>query len=245
MMKSYLSLVLLFAFGCRYSHNDLHLQSSKLQKFESATTSVDSATLALIKPYSDSLSGIMGKVVAHSEVEMTNKRPEGLLGNFITDAVYNYVKTSLLPKEPFCVVINGGGLRAPLPKGDITVGRIYETLPFENTLVILKLERKQIDALVERIMSKKGEPVSHLNIVSNGGKNSWTIQNDQTESIYIYVATSDYLANGNDGYDIFKNALQKIETGLNFRDVMFLQLQEYQRTNTPIAPQLERRISFE
>jgi 2',3'-cyclic-nucleotide 2'-phosphodiesterase (5'-nucleotidase family) len=244
-MKRVLPIIALFILGCKYPHSAIKLQPSSLQHINSSVTVVDSGTIQLIKPYADSIAGIMNAVVGTSEKELTNKRPEGLLGNFITDALYEYVKISILPKEPLCVVLNGGGLRAPLPKGDITKGRIFETLPFENTLVILKISKSQMDSVVARVLSKKGEPVSNLLIAQKNGKTEWSLKNQTEKPDYIYIITSDYLANGNDGYSFYKKSLERIETGMNLRDILLLQMQEYKRRNVPISPIIEGRIILE
>lgn len=244
-MKRIIPIFAILLWGCKYPHSALKLQPSSLQHINSSVTVVDSGIYRTIKPYSDSISGIMNTVVGNSEFELTNKKPEGLLGNFITDALFEYVKMSILPKEPLCVVLNGGGLRAPLPKGNITKGRIFETLPFENTLVILKITSSQMDSVVARIISKKGEPVSNLQIIQKNGVTEWSIKNSGNKLQYIYIITSDYLANGNDGYSVYKNSIERIETGMNLRDILLLQMQEYKRRNVPISPIIEGRITLE
>lgn len=244
-MKRLLPILALFLWGCKYQHSDLHLQPSSLQHLNSSLTLVDSSIFKTIKPYADSIAGVMNTVVGVSEKELSNKRPEGLLGNFITDALFEYVKLSMLPKEPLCVVLNGGGLRASLPKGEITKGRIFETLPFENTLVILKISSSLMDSVVGRIISKKGEPVSNLKIIQKNGITQWSLKNLDVTPEYIYIITSDYLANGNDGYSFYKKSTERIETGMNLRDVLLIQMQEYKRRNLPISPVIEGRITLE
>ena len=59
--------------------------------------------------------------------------PESLLGNFVTDLCLRQYSNI----ADICVM-NNGGLRSNLTKGEITRGDIYTLMPFENELVILE-----------------------------------------------------------------------------------------------------------
>lgn len=244
-MRPWLYILAILASGCFLKKDPVRFESSEMQTVSQASPDIDSGIYAIIKPYSDSLAGTMDKVIAISQKELTNKRPEGILGNFITDLILDYVRSTILPKEALCVVLNGGGFRAPLPKGEITVGRVFETLPFDNQLVVLKLSREQADRMISQILWKRGEPVSNLLIRKKGKEVSWELKNKGADDQYIYVATSDYLADGNDGYDFFKRAVERYETGMMLRDVIILELQNYTRLNQRIEPEIEGRIIIE
>lgn len=244
-MKGYGFLLVIAVAACKHPKLVHQTEPFPLQKIDQTLTEVDSQALRTIRPYADSLKGKMSRVVAHSQVELTHRRPEGLLGNFLTDLLLQYTRLTLFPKEPLCVLLNGGGLRAPLPKGDITVGRIFETLPFENALTVLKLSAQQFDTVVMRTLEKKGEPVSNIRIKSYPGGQSWQLLNTEGRPEFVYLATSDYLADGNDGYPVLKRALERFDTGMNLREVILLQLQQIQRNNVSIAPEIEGRTTIE
>ena len=55
-----------------------------------------------------------------------------------------------------------GGLRNILPKGDITVGEIFEILPFENSLCVLTMKGTDMKRLFKAIASLHGEGVSGI-----------------------------------------------------------------------------------
>jgi len=244
-MLKFIAIVALFLGSCKYSHDAIKFQSASLNRFEHSVTETDSNLLKMIKPYSDSLSGLMNQVVGFTSYELTNQKPEGLLGNFISDALLQYVQHGILPREPVMVLLNSGGLRAPLPKGNITLGRIFETLPFENNLVILKIPLSQMDNIVNKILERKGDPVSNIIIHKEKNNVHWEFKNNAYNKDYIYIITSDYLANGGDGYTQFKDALEVINSGFKLRDVLLMQMQQYKRENKVIEPIIEGRILIE
>lgn len=68
-------------------------------------------------------------------------------GDFVTDAVYWYFNEHM-NQECDIVLANGGGIRAPLEKGDISIKIIKDVLPFENQICLIKATGRQIvDAL--------------------------------------------------------------------------------------------------
>ena len=56
-------------------------------------------------------------------------------------------------------VVNMGSLRAPVLKGDITVGTIFQLMPFENELVILYLRGSEIIKLFNIFALEGGQGV--------------------------------------------------------------------------------------
>ena len=51
-------------------------------------------------------------------------------------------------------------------KGEITRGKIYELMPFENELVVLELNENDFLGLVNYILKRKGEPFSGFKIIA-------------------------------------------------------------------------------
>jgi 5'-nucleotidase len=131
-------------------------------------------------------------------------------------------------------ITNGGGLRADLPAGELTYGHIYEAMPFDNRLVVLRLPGQDLRAALRRnIMSGSGIlSVSGVSVIAtcdgrdlkvvlrraDGGE----VRDEET----IDVATNDFLALGGDG--VFGAAVQRgatmIDDGRLIRDVLADQL---------------------
>ena len=88
-------------------------------------------------------------VVGYSEVPLTMmcfnerevRRGETNLADFLTDAF-------LAETGADVAMMNGGGIRNQIDKGDITFGEIYSVMPFNNTLCMVECTGQQIlDAL--------------------------------------------------------------------------------------------------
>ena len=106
-------------------------------------------------------------------------------------------------------LVNMGGLRNILPKGDITVGAVFEILPFENSLCVLTMKGTDMKRLFKAIASLHGEGVSgiRLEINKKGELLNATIGGKPVVDDQLYtVATIDYLADGNGRMDAFLQA---------------------------------------
>ena len=84
----------------------------------------------------------MNEVLNTSNTLMEIGCPEGKLGNFITDLCLYSIRKNINDLDSneymFCI-LNNGGLRTSLPIGKISRGKIYEIMPFDNELVIVKI----------------------------------------------------------------------------------------------------------
>ena len=80
----------------------------------------------------------MYEVIGSSEQKMDKGHPESLLSNLVAE-VLRQAATKVQDKPADMGLVNMGGLRNILPAGDITVGTVYEILPFENSLCVMKM----------------------------------------------------------------------------------------------------------
>jgi 5'-nucleotidase len=67
---------------------------------------------------------------------------ESAEGNWFTDLML------AAHPEAHVALTNGGGLRADIPAGDLTYGRLYEAMPFDNRFAVIDLKGKHIRRLV-------------------------------------------------------------------------------------------------
>lgn len=95
----------------------------------------------------------LGAVFAKSEVELNGKRDPGVrtqetnLGDLITDALLWYAtKDGKLdvPADHIVAVTNGGGIRASIKAGDITMKDINTVLPFGNTVTVVYISGEKL-----------------------------------------------------------------------------------------------------
>jgi len=210
---------------------------SKQNSVVSVLANPDSLITSIIKPYKIGIDSVMNEVLCVSEIEMTKGRPESLLGNFVTDLCLEQYSDI----ADICVM-NNGGLRSTLPKGEISRGDIYKLMPFDNELVIVELDEKDFEGLLEYLVSRGGEPFSGMIIVMNyNGKLIDYLEPAMslnfTEGGKIRVLTSDYLANGGDKMWFFKGK-EQIKVEIKLRDAII----NYCKSEKTISSELDSRI---
>ena len=195
---------------------------------------VDSTILAIINPYQVKIEDQMNEVLTYTKNDLEKGKPQSTIGNFVTDLCLNYADAHIC-------VMNNGGLRTTISKGEITRGKLYELMPFENELVVLELNKDDYIGLLNYIGSRGGEPFSGITIAINkDGKilsNSWPVNFEKGEK--VRVLTSDYLANGGDEMSFFHEKEQQ-KVGLKLRDAII----DYCSKTDTIDVQLDNRIKI-
>ncbi len=170
------------------------------------------------------------------------RKNETILGNLITDGMLKKAK-EFTGKNVVMALQNGGGIRAAINEGPITVGEVITVLPFGNTLATMEVTGAELKAAFEISLSKyPGENGGFLHVA--GGKvefDSTKPAGERVVEVYIedakgnlvavdenttyIVATNAFTAKGGDGYDVFAKAYEEgrvTDLGLsdweNFRD---------------------------
>ncbi|MCE5286332.1 MAG: 5'-nucleotidase C-terminal domain-containing protein [Pelosinus sp.] len=126
---------------------------------------------------------------------------------------------------------NDGGLRTSLPAGTITMGNLYEVLPFDNNVIMLSLTGEQIKNMLEYGIQNKaigmlqfsGATVEYAPAQMEGSRVvAVTLLNGEPlDSRKTYkVVVNDFMAAGGDGYSMFKQGRAVKDTGLTLRDVL-------------------------
>ncbi len=204
----------------------------------------DSAMLVLLKPYSDSLSKSMNDVVAVSETDLEKKQPEGSLGNFLADAMLAMAEKSYATHVD-AAFINYGGIRLPsLPSGNITRSKVFELSPFDNLLVIQKVNGKVLQEFLDHVAAKGGWPCSGISMQIKDKKaiNIKIGGAPLNESATYTIANNDYVANGGDDCTMLK-PIPQVSNGYIFRDAVFDYLAELKKQGKKISAKTENRVS--
>jgi 2',3'-cyclic-nucleotide 2'-phosphodiesterase (5'-nucleotidase family) len=123
-------------------------------------------------------------------------------------------------------MINGGGMRATLPAGKLTYGRLYETFPFDNAFASLRLPASELRHLLARSLSHAGSLVSlsGLRVAARCEKGRMEVAlarpdgSPVADDEVLAIITTDFLATGGDGF--FAGASFDYEIGPPIRDVM-------------------------
>jgi 5'-nucleotidase/UDP-sugar diphosphatase len=168
----------------------------------------------LVNKYENLLKQEMDRVVGQSAKEL----PYGKRGNFIPSGFYTAEAMRYVANADLCV-INSGGVKTSIPKGNITVGDIYTAIPYDNNLVNFTLKGKEIkrtlDYLAANHDSYEGLQYAGITFVLNlMEKRSQDIKINgeplDLEKDYVFATTS-FMANGNDCGDIFFKNVSKID----------------------------------
>lgn len=153
---------------------------------------------AVVAPYRHSIDSIMSVKLTRSAVALDQTR----LLNLFSDITLE--RGRQLADNVVMAIINKGGIRRDLPKGDITVGMIMTTLPFNNRITIVDITGGDLIEALNVMASRGGDGLAgNVEITTDGADvmhiESVKIDGKPVERDTIYrIATIDYLANGGD-----------------------------------------------
>ena len=203
------------------------------------------AAIALLENYKQRVDDIMSPVVGESTHAMVGQRDrESDLANLVAD-VLRYGSEKYTGKKADLGLINFGGLRNSLPGGKLTFGSVFEVLPFENTLVIMKMKGTDVIRLFRQICVIRDGGFSGANIVSkNRELQSVRIAGEEVQPDKVYtLATVDYVAEGNDGFTVLKEITDwEVPEGATVRQCMLDYIAEKTARGEKIDAQVEGRF---
>lgn len=204
----------------------------------------DSNLIKLLQPYADSVNKSMNTVIAVAETELEKKQPEGTLGNVMVDAMLAKAKqASKLPVH--AAFINHGGIRlGSIAAGNITRGKVFELAPFDNDIVLQKLNGKILQQFLDHVSAKGGWPAAGI---------TWQIKNKKAVNVLVNgqpfdvtavynIAMVDYVANGGDDC-IMLRPVPQTSIGVVLRDALIACFIEQTREGKKISAKIENRVS--
>lgn len=184
-------------------------------------TQSDSIIEQFIEPYRDSLSSSMQTIIGYAAVDLLKGKPESTLGNFVADLCAERILEHSSIEVDF-VVLNLGGLRIQsIAEGPIILSKVYELMPFDNTLVVVDLLGSELYDLFTRISNAGGWPISQTLQLNVSGDTTVALVNGQTvKSDQIYkVGVNNYMAGGGDQC-FFLEDKKQYDTGYLMRDAI-------------------------
>ena len=229
--------------SCKTSFQISKKESGQYKFSDSTNTEIDSSIYSEIAPYREKMQSAINEVLAVSTTSLERGLPESKLGNFLSDACMSSAKEKNMQAD--FAVFNTGGLRRPLPSGNITRGDVFELMPFENTLVILSMNGGDVKKLVNFIATKGGAPVSGIQLrIQDSVATNVFINNVALDTTKIYrVLTSDYLANGGDAFP-FVTDKNWDAVNLKVRDALIEYLISQTKAGKKINVDLDGRITY-
>lgn len=187
-----------------------------------------------VKPYRDHINTELNNVISYAPETLDKSGQwQTTIGNLLADITLqrgNAIFTARENKKIDLCLLNNGGIRSIIPKGNVTLKTAFEIMPFENTSIVVALKGAQIAEMVTYLIAeKKPHPISGIQftIDKNNQAKDILIQGKalENETLY-YVITSDYLSNGGDKMDFFKKGTATYDLNYKLRNILIDYLKE-------------------
>jgi 2',3'-cyclic-nucleotide 2'-phosphodiesterase (5'-nucleotidase family) len=231
------------SFGRFVGQVDMDFEGRTLKKIsgrliEARGLAPDPEALKVAEPYRVKIERQMNMVLGEATSPFSRVVQEGgALLNLVTDAYRARTGTQI-------ALFNTGGIRTSLPEGPITYGKLFEILPFENTIVTMKITGAQL----KRSLAVRLTAVSGIRVVFDlrkpKGDQLVSVTLDDGSPILenaIYTVTiNDFMLAGGDDYTEFVHGTDVKDSGLLLRDVVV----DYVTAKKTITPVMDGRIQI-
>ena len=220
-------LTLLFVVSCSKQNYNVTKIAGKLLPITEKENQVAQIE-NFIKPYREHINKDLDSILAYCPVTLDKSgKWQSTIGNLMADVSLmrgNLVFKARENKKIDICLLNSGGIRSILPKGNITARNAFEIMPFENSMVVIVLKGEQISEMVDFLIAdKKPHPLAGITFTINKNNQSKNILVQgkplQKETVY-YVGTNDYLSDGGDNMNFFKKAIQKYDLDYKLRNIL-------------------------
>jgi len=148
---------------------------------------------------------VMGQYIGTSKEVLTSYPPVSPLSDLLVNMLFEWGNEYLLSKKmekADLALLNFGGIRAALPQGRITIGDIYEIIPFDNTVTFVFVKGSELKKMFDGFKEKKTAPLGNVQTVYEANKLvSYTIDGAPLALDKTYtLVTINFLAAGGDGF---------------------------------------------
>lgn len=237
-----LPVILALAFSCTTSHQPVSLeyQGYRIEK----KTVIDSAMFRMLQPYAKTLDASMNKIIGFSNTSLSVKQPESGIGNFMADAMKQMAEKKFNRKVD-AGFVNHGGIRSYIPQGNITTGKIFELMPFDNLVVLQEVKGTVLQQFLDKTAADGGWPVSAgvKMLIKDKKAVKITINGKSLDNNATYViANSDYVANGGSDCEMLKK-IPQINAGYLLRDALIDFITGFTLQGKPLDYNIENRVS--
>ncbi len=205
----------------------------------------DEQMLKVIGKWKDKLKQITDEVVTTTPSALTRSYgEESNMGDMVADAMLN-----AHPEYDFAVT-NSGGLRQDIDAGLVRVGDLISAFPFPNTIVQLQMKGSDMRAIFEHgagltngiLQVSKGVEVVYDESKPVGSRIvKCNIKGVPLDDGKTYkVLTSNFLADGGDGFLTFKKTLSYKNTGVEILDSMVKYLKKFRTFDQKIEGRVRK-----
>lgn len=204
-------------------------------KFESANLKLvplwidvygeNKSVLKMINGFKAQVENEMGKTVGKTaeDLSFATDGKDSKIGNWLCDVTREAVNTDI-------AIQNTGGIRTEIKKGDITLRDLYQTMPFDNTIVTMNITGKTLRRLIAESFkdNRAGLQISGFTVEykynAETGNNEYKFfdknGNEIKDDTPLSVATNNYLASGGTYGAAFTEGTDVKDTLIIVRDVM-------------------------
>jgi 5'-nucleotidase len=164
---------------------------------------------------------------------LTRQEGESTIGNLLADSFRVFTRADL-------AVFNRGGIRADVPAGPITVGKVFEVIPFSNQVMTTELTGRQLQVLFDQLAARGGgDAISGAQFRIRGGRaKDILIGGKSLERERVYrVAANDFMMAGGDQFEMLKQGKNTRSYGLDRQALI-----EYLKRYPGKWPKIEGRI---
>ncbi len=223
-----------------------------------ASVKPDEGYAARVAELGKPLEALKAKVVGTTAAVIDGDRlscraVECAMGNLVADAALDRVASQGITIS----IANGGGLRASIDAGDVSMGEVLTVLPFQNTLATFQVDGASIKEALENGVSQVDEGAGRFPQVSGlkytfdrskpVGSRVTSVEVKEGDAFVPLdpaktygVVTNNYVRAGGDGFRTFADkAVNAYDYGPNLEDVVA----EYLTTHNPYKPYTDGRIT--
>jgi 2',3'-cyclic-nucleotide 2'-phosphodiesterase (5'-nucleotidase family) len=186
----------------------------------------------------------MNSVIGSVTETLEKSGPDGTLGLFMSDAYYS-AALEKYGAPVHLAFMNTGGIRlTSLPAGNITVGKMYELMPFDNLLVLLDMKGSELRTLFNHIAGRGGWPVAGGSYTITADRKAISIEvagAPLDDAKNYKVAIGDYTANGGDDCGFLKELPRK-DMGYLQRDALIAYVKKQCAGGKAMLPPAQGRV---
>jgi len=245
---SRLAIIILVLASCQHDYSKNQVKSERISINSSLQN--DSKIDQFIAPYRARLEASMNQVLSYSAGEYikTDGELNTAIGNLMADAVFERTSPILKQRHGLnldMVLLNHGGIRAPLPKGPVLMKTPFNIMPFENKVVVVQMQGDAVLDMIKYLsVVQRAHPISGMTLqISKSGKMTFfEIQNKAFDPNKIYnVATNDYLYKGGDRMDFFQSSDTIFDMDYKIRAVLI----DYFQSKDTLNPTVDNRFTYD
>lgn len=240
-----------FAKGGTLGHVNLSidLKSKKIIGFKNELISLfadqfkpDKEILSIINKWKNKVEKGFDEIIGYTKYDLTRGSPESNLGNLICDALVHRYNADIAFQ-------NSGGIRAEIKKGNIKFRDVFNVLPFDNNVYVLKMTGAEVlDALEVSVEGSHGilqvagvEMLYDPKLPKFKRVLSAKIKGAPIDKNKIYIVVTNSYITESDGstYAVFKGAASVVDTFDVLRDVIIEYISQIKNVDIDIQGRIK------